>query len=183
MTSDLRERDDGQLLAAGSAGLGVLYDRYARAVLRLAIRILGDPDDADEVVQETFLLAWRKRRQVSIVGDSALPWLLTTARFEALSARRRAVRRAARQVPFVPELHDRPAAVETEESLAPVLAELSDRDRAVVQAVLIDELSYAEAAATLGVPVSTVGKRLQRARERLRRRLRDAGRVPGEGMC
>lgn len=161
----------------------MLYDRHARAVFRLAYSLLGDLAEADEVVQETFLLAWRKRRRVTIVDGSALPWLLTTGRFEALAARRKAAKRASRQVQFVPELHDRAVSNDSDSAVAEVLAELAERDRAVIEAVLIDGLSYAQAAEVLNVPVSTVGKRLQRARLRLRNRLRAEGDVSGQGAC
>jgi RNA polymerase sigma factor (sigma-70 family) len=179
---ELRGQGDGLLLSSGAAGLGVLYDRHARAVFRLALTVVSGPDDADEVVQETFLVAWRKRRAVTLVNDSALPWLLTTARLEALSLRRRTNRRDALHVPLVPEIHDRQTDG-PETSLSDLLDGVSAADRAVLQAVLVDGLSYAEAAAALGVTVTTVGKRLQRARQRVRGLLGGARALPGEGTC
>lgn len=56
MSSD----DDGLLLQDGERGLGQLYDRHGRAIFRLAYALLLDPDDARDVVQDTFVVAWRK---------------------------------------------------------------------------------------------------------------------------
>ncbi|WP_375400582.1 RNA polymerase sigma factor [uncultured Amnibacterium sp.] len=172
-----QELSDELLMGRGSAGVAMLYDRHGRAVFRLAVGVLSDADEADDVVQETFLLAWRKRRSVTLVGGSALPWLLTVARLEALSARRRRQRRAARQVLFDPALHDR-SVTDDVDPVETVLAGLTAHDRAVVQAVLVDGLSYAEAAERLGLTVTTVGKRLQRARSRLKARLRAETQLP-----
>ncbi|MFD1722335.1 RNA polymerase sigma factor [Amnibacterium endophyticum] len=182
MRVDLVRCADAQLLLEGPAGLGVLYDRHARTVMRFAVSLIGLGDEADEVVQETFLLAWRKRSSVVAVNGSVLPWLLNAARFEALAARRRRVRRESRVVPLDLAVHDRAAASSDPSGLQEVLSGLSETDRAVVEAVLVDGLSYAEAAERLEVSVATVGKRLQRARARVRAGLRTAAET-SKGGC
>lgn len=173
---------DAQLLSEGSAGLGVLYDRHAATVLRFAVSLVGAGDEADDVLQETFLLVWRKRTSVVVVNGSVLPWLLNAARYEAMAARRRRVRRESRLVPLDPTVHDRAVAEADCSDLRDVLGGLPAVDRAVVEAVLVDGLSYAEAADRLGVTVTTVGKRLQRARARVRVGLRLSAEA-SEGGC
>src|SRR3954452_1188421 len=62
---------------------GTLYDRYSPAVARFAWSLSPGMDEAAEIVQETFLTAWRKSSKIRLVGESALPWLLTTCRNHA----------------------------------------------------------------------------------------------------
>lgn len=161
------------LLDHGERSVGRLFDRHAAAVFRLAFALLRDADDAQDVVQETFVLAWRKRRSIVLVDGSALPWLLATARLVALATRRRAARRRTAAVPEE-QLHQIPAAANSDDDVAvrEALAALPPADREVVTLVLVDGLSYAQAAAQLGLSPAATGKRLQRARARLRDDLR-----------
>jgi RNA polymerase sigma-70 factor (ECF subfamily) len=94
----ISNEDDGSLLRDGERRVGQLYDRHSRAVFRLAYALLRDPDDARDIVQDTFGLAWRKRHTITLLNGSALPWLLATARLTALAARRRRDHRASRSV-------------------------------------------------------------------------------------
>ena len=170
------------LVERGEQGVAALFDRHASAVFRLAYALLRDADDAQDVLQETFVIAWRKRRTIALVDGSALPWLLATARLVALAARRRAARRRTTAVPEE-ALHTIPAATEADDaaSLREALAALPAADRAVVELVLVQGLSYAEAAQRLGLTTSAAGKRLQRARTRLRSELRADARSTIEG--
>lgn len=75
------------------ASFGALFDRHSRAVYNHAFRLSGSWSVAEDVTQATFLAAWRKRGEVRLVHDTALPWLLVVAgnhvRTEWRSARRR----------------------------------------------------------------------------------------------
>lgn len=149
--------DDAELLRQGVRGVGRPYDRHAGAVLRFARALLESATEADDVVQDTFLLVWRKRRSVTTVDGSALPWLLTAARYNALAARRRVRRR--QTVPL--ELADGATSAGGDDLPVRLAIEcLPAGERQVIEAVLVQGLSYAEAADRLGVPVTTVGKRL-----------------------
>lgn len=161
------------LVDRGEGSVGQLFDLHAAAVFRLAFALLRDADDAQDVVQETFVLAWRKRRSIVLVDGSALPWLLATARLVALATRRRAARRRTAAVPDE-QLHALPVAAESDDVVAvrEALAALPPNDREVVTLVLVDGLTYAEAAERLGLSPAATGKRLQRARARLRDELR-----------
>lgn len=160
--------DDGQLLRDGERGVGLLYDRHGRAVFRLAYALLLDRDDADDVVQDTFVLVWRKRHNLTLVAGSALPWLLATARLTALAVRRRRDRRASRSVELA-RAEELPAASFSDaDAVRAALDELPEQDRQVLTLVLIDGCSYHEAADRLGITASATGKRLQRARTKFR---------------
>ena len=72
--------DDRDLWARACAGdggaFGVLFDRHHGRVRRHAARLVEDATDVDDVAAAAFLELWRRRRQVRIVDDSVLPWLL-----------------------------------------------------------------------------------------------------------
>ncbi|MFC5502213.1 RNA polymerase sigma factor [Lysinimonas soli] len=143
-----------------------LYARHAPTVLRFAWSRLGDRSLAEEVLQETFTTAWAKRRRASIVDLSLLPWLLAICYNHIRNQVRR--RERTRTVPLdevtvgaAPSSSDLAWIEET-------LGELSETDRRIVELCLIDGFSYREVADRVDSTPAAVGKRLQRARLRLR---------------
>lgn len=157
-----------------------LFDRHSTAVYRYAYSLARNAEDADDLVQETFLAAWRRLGEIRLLGDSLLPWLIVACRNHASNLRRRNVVRAA-----VP-LEDADGAVDDgtvdrlqhAEQLQWVLqavSELGDADRRIVELCLYEGREYHEVAALLGMSIGTLTKRIHRARSRLRqqRTLRD----------
>jgi RNA polymerase sigma-70 factor (ECF subfamily) len=143
-----------------------IYAEHARAVHRYALRRMA-PDEAEDVVAEVFLVAWRRLEDVPAQPRG---WLLGVARRVASNARRGERRRTA--------LHDRLTAEHSpgqetagESRLALALLELSEADREALTLVAWDGLGYRDAAQVLGVRESTFGVRLLRARRRLARAL------------
>lgn len=147
------------------------YDRYAPAVARFAWSVSPTPEAAQEVLQETFLTAWSKRRSVRLVDGSALPWLLTTCRNHARNHARRERRwrdlLELREESLAADPVDGDAASDLRWALEAV-AGLPDGERAVTELCLLRGLTYREAADRLDLSEAAVGKRLQRARTRLR---------------
>lgn len=170
-------RSDAELLAAMAAGerdaLRVLYDRHAPwLVVRLARRC-ADAGVVDEVVQDTFLAAWRQAGRYRASGEVAA-WLWGIAIRRLLDRFRR------RSLPTTALVRDVDAARSAEDEvllgvqygdLAGALARLSPEFRAVVQATILDGLTTREAAALLGIPAGTVKTRMMRARAQLREAL------------
>ena len=174
MTTDVRTR----IRAGDREAFAQLFDQYAKAVYNHAYWLTADWSMADDVVSATFLQAWRARARVDAEGGSLRPWLLGIATNIARNLRRgdRRYRAAALamagQPPVTPDHADRvdgrlddarrlPAAITA-------LATLRRADREILTLCLWQGLSYAEAAAALGIRVGTVRSRLSRAREKLR---------------
>ncbi|MFE4214729.1 RNA polymerase sigma factor [Streptomyces sp. NPDC056844] len=181
----------------------VLFDRYADDIHRYAARRLGT-EAADDLMAETFVIAFQQRRRYDLSRPQARPWLygivtnLVGGHRRAEARRLRALSRAASTAPGegsgdAEPLADRVAARVSAEGvraeLAGALAALPARYRDVLLVVAWGDLDYAEAAEALGVPVGTVRSRLHRARKKLREalggsdptRLHDDHEEPGHG--
>jgi RNA polymerase sigma factor (sigma-70 family) len=153
-----------------------LFDRYADDVHRYAARRLGR-DAADDLMAETFTVAFAQRDRFDLSRPHARPWLLGIATNLIRGHRRAELRRwraMARAVPAVGEEPDvdRIAARVTVQAarreLAAALARLSAGQRDVLLLHAWAELDYEQVAEALGVPIGTVRSRLHRARAVLR---------------
>ena len=90
------EGDDVLLARAANgdrAAFGQLYDRHVRPVYWQSYGVLRDDREAEDVTQDVFVTTWNKIRTITLVDESVLPWLLVTARYTALNARRSRQRR------------------------------------------------------------------------------------------
>lgn len=153
-----------------------LFERHAKAVYNYCFRQTGSWAAAEDLVSVVFLEAWRRRRDVSLHQDSALPWLYGVAtnvcRNNQRSTRRhRAALRRINDQLSEPDPADEVANRVDDErrmrDLRAALRTLPRREQEVLGLVVWSGLDYAAAAAALGVPVGTVRSRLSRARTRL----------------
>ena len=172
---------EGNLLIAD--GFTALYDRHARTLYRYCARRVG-PDLAEDVVAQTFLVAY-ERRHTFAQDQPPLPWLFGIATNVLNRHRRdevRGYRALARTgtdpllVPAAQESHaaraeERADARTTARKVAGVLAKLPRRQRDVLLLFAVAELSYAEIAEALDLPVGTVQSALHRARTKMRKAL------------
>jgi RNA polymerase sigma-70 factor, ECF subfamily len=147
--------------------------RFERLYRELSPRVLGyvlrrtDPEEARDVMAETFTVAWRRLEQVP-AGDEALPWLLGTAR-KLLANRRRAAANRSRAVEAGPRaaIPDHADDVVGTATLVAAFNRLGEGDREALGLVVWDDLRPAEAAHVLGISAATFSVRLHRARKRL----------------
>lgn len=156
----------------------------------VAMRLTHDPHDAEDLVQETVLRAYRAIDRFD--GRYPRAWLLTILRNANINrARKRTPDLLIDEQRTLGALPARGAdgradgAAEDalnripDDTLVDALERLSDDHRAVLALVDIDGLSYREAAEVLDVPIGTVMSRLHRARNKLRARLERAGYLDG----
>jgi RNA polymerase sigma-70 factor (ECF subfamily) len=155
----------------------VLYHRHVGAVWRHAYRMTASRAAAEDVLAATFLTAWRRREDVQIVTDSALPWLLAVAGNEARSEWRRSVRNRllSKRVGPTPDVADHSDAVVSSlddrrrvHQVLSAIAGLPTGQREAVSLCLLGEVSQADAARVLGISEVTLRSRIHRARLRLR---------------
>jgi RNA polymerase sigma factor (sigma-70 family) len=150
---------------------GGLYRDQGRAILAYALRRVEDPEDAADVVAETFLVAWRRLDEVP-VDERARLWLFGVAR-RVIANRHRAERRRTRLAERLAEslrtelATQSPPAGEVVEVLR-AMGGLGDDDRELLLLVSWEELSPGEAAKVLGISSLAARSRLHRARRRLR---------------
>ena len=164
--------DDAVLLAAVRDGselaFNMIVDRHQRAVRTFLRRVIGNESDADDLAQETFLIAWRQAR--SFRGESSVrSWLCGIAWRKAKEAQRTWARRRARDTEHHTRSSSDAVTANMEDRLAVkrALAALPLEQRAVVTLCLVCGFSHSEAAAILGVALGTVKSHVLRGRERL----------------
>ncbi len=154
-----------------------LVRRTRRPAYRLARRITRNHEDADDVVQESYVKAYRALARFDATRAFG-PWFLTIVARSALSQLRERARRAtvpldepgAEGTTLAERIPDAPADMATKQRLMDAeeaLAKLSDEQRAVLALRVDGDLPYGEIANALDIPVGTVMSRLARARETL----------------
>lgn len=159
----------------------VLVRRHGPAVGRYVTRRIGR-ERAEDVVAETFLVAFRKRADFQDNGRNCLPWLYGIATRLMHHERRNEVRQlrllAASgtdpvTAPFTDRVDDAVAAGNVKQRLAAALSDLPVNQRDALLLLVWADLSYEQIATATGVPLGTVRSRISRARRRLRQTLAD----------
>lgn len=170
---------DASLVAQAASGsehaFRTLYRAYVRPVYWLAHGLVGNASDAEDVTQETFLVAWRKLRGLELAGDSLLPWLVTVCRFQAAN-RIRAQRRdrqhtaeaADDSIPSTVNVEQQVIDGEFADRILREVEGLSPLDQDIFRLCATEGYAYQAAAEQLGVAHGVVRNRLSRIRTRLR---------------
>ncbi|GIE29139.1 DNA-directed RNA polymerase sigma-70 factor [Actinoplanes italicus] len=149
-----------------------LFDRHAVAIHRYLARRIGAP--ADDLLAETFLIAFRRRAAYQPLGLEVRSWLFgiaTNVLHRHVRQEERRYRALARAVAEQPRPHaddsaeDRVDAAALRSDLAAALARLKPGDRDALLLLAYAQLSYAEIAVALEIPVGTVRSRISRARK------------------
>lgn len=169
--------DDAQLVASAARGdrdaLASLYDRHGGAMLGLGLRILGDRGEAEELLHDVFLEAWKRAGDYDPSRGSVRAWLLLRMRSRSLDRVKSAARsRTAAVGENVETAAGSEPATAGEQADAQrvhgALAELPEEQRRVLELGYFAGLSCSEIAESLGVPIGTVKSRLHAALKKLR---------------
>ncbi|SIO58776.1 RNA polymerase sigma factor, sigma-70 family [Singulisphaera sp. GP187] len=187
--------DDAELLrrflrgdAAAEAAFGALVQRHAPMVLRVCRDVTGDPHDAQDVAQATFLILAQKAHSVRR-HETLANWLFGTARRVAARASRDSVRRRRHERRYVETAAERRPSDPTSDGLDrdwsglyQELDRLPERYRVPIVLCDLEGLTHEQAAIAMECPQRTLQTRLYRSRERLGRRLVRRGLMPAVGL-
>jgi RNA polymerase sigma-70 factor (ECF subfamily) len=160
-----------QVADGDRAAFEELHRRYARSVLGIALRRIGDRGRAEDVTQDTFASIWRSASRFDPARGEATSWLYTVARNAIVDGLRR------RREPPVESAPELPAPGPGPEDAAEqgwvawrvhrALQSLPEQERSLVELAYWGDLSQSEIAAYLGVPLGTVKTRTRSALQRL----------------
>lgn len=180
---DLESGDDrvsmSRLAAGDSAAFAALYDRHVRPVYSLALRILGDEGDAEDLVQEVFAQAWRRSSSYEAARGTVTAWLLTITRSRAidrLRARRARPDFGSAADPEALDVLPAPGARPDDQLLADedarkvraALEQLPLLQRLALELAYFEGLTQSEIAERLEEPLGTVKTRIRAGLLKLR---------------
>jgi RNA polymerase sigma-70 factor (ECF subfamily) len=158
----------------------VLYARHHVRVYRFVLRVVRNEATAEDLISEVFLDVWKQAGRFE--GRAAVStWLLSIARFKALSALRRRPESMLddEQAEAIEDDSDDPEVVaqkkDKSEALQRCLKELSPEHREVIDLVYYHEKSVEEVATIIGIPEATVKTRMFYARKKLSELLKAQG--------
>lgn len=171
--------------------LAELYDRHGRSMFSLAVRILRDQFDAEEVVQDVFAQAWRQAARYDTTRGVVVAWLLMMARSRAIDRLRSRRGQPALQGDHPSALRDAAdvatpvdIALLTADQVARVraaLESLPDAQRAAIELAFHEGLTHTEVAERLEQPLGTIKTRIRLGLLRLRAALPSHGDAPAMG--
>ena len=161
-----------------------LYDRHARMVYSVVLRILRQVPTAEEVVQEVFLQVWRNSGQYDARRGPFIPWLLTVARNRALDHLRLKGERQRRledqpdsqtytspQSAVAPQFEHALDEKRRAERVRALIGSLPSPQRRAIELAYFEGLSHSEIAAALKEPLGTVKSWIRNALLKLRQEL------------
>jgi RNA polymerase sigma-70 factor (ECF subfamily) len=180
----LVELDDADLMrlaaADESAAIEVLYDRYNRIVFSFALRIIGDRQGAEELLQEVFFRVWRQADSYSDRRGTFVTWLLSITHNMAIDEVRRRRRRPQRAdqedpIEFLATMADRGRSVEQDvllntlrDQVNAAMNELPAAQRDALELAYFGGLTQREIADELGEPLGTIKTRMRLGLRKLR---------------
>ncbi len=176
-----------RLIATGNVeAMGDLYDRYASTLFPIALRIVRDRSEAEDVVHDSFVAVSERANQYAPERGSVIAWLVTLVRNLSIDRTRRRDRRGvlAREVvaheppPVVPSPEQLTSDASEREKIRRALGKLPDAQRQTLEVAFFEGLSYPEIAAREDVPLGTIKSRAARALAALREALAEEGLLP-----
>lgn len=176
-----------RVVAGDTEAFADLVTAYEGKVYNLCLRMCGDPEDARDLAQESFIKAWRGLRFYKQEAAFST-WLYRLTSNVCIDFLRQKKRRATvsltagedeERQPDIPDPaptpEERAVSADRRETVARAMAQLEDDFRMVLTLRVVEELSYDEIADIMDLKVGTVKSRLARAREKLKKILLQNG--------
>jgi RNA polymerase sigma-70 factor, ECF subfamily len=175
-----------RIAARDPGAIAALYDRHARMLYSLIVRILRDRSEAEDVLQDVFVKAWTRVETYNRDLGSPLAWLIRIARNRAIDRlRARDVReRSAEDVPKPASAASPEAAAalsERQRAVKRALDVLTPDQRQLIECAYFRGLSQTELATEFGLPLGTVKTRIRTGMHALRRELQHVEVAPRAG--
>lgn len=161
------------------AALGALYDRYANPLYAMVSRIVGNQQDAEEVLHDTFLSIWKRAASFETTRARVFTWICAIARNKAIDR----IRSIHRRIPTAPATEPSPARQEVDPGASPSersasaerrrivsdwVKTLPDHQREAIELAFFAGLTHPEIASRLGESMGTVKSRIRLGMEKLR---------------
>ena len=184
--TSLIEASDADLIGHAAQGdaraLEVLYDRYSGVVFSFSLRIVGDRQLAEEILQEAFFRAWQQGGNFSAGKGSFVTWLLSTTHNLSIDEIRKRKRRPQKADSEEPEqvlaaVPDTGSGADVEEevwlgtlrgTIGVALAELPDAQREAIEMAYFRGMTQREIAEALGEPLGTIKTRMRLGMQKLK---------------
>lgn len=175
----------GRVADGDAQALEVLYDRYNRVVYSFALRIVGDPQLAEELLQEVFFRAWQQGKAFRENRGAFVTWLLSITHNMAIDEVRKRRRRPQKADSEEPEqvlaaVQDTTQDVEGEvwltslrETIEGAMALLPSAQREAIELAYFQGLTQREISERLGEPLGTIKTRMRLGIQKLREQLGD----------
>lgn len=185
--SDLVQLSDAELIGRAAAGearaLEVLYDRYSRVVFSFALRIVGNRELAEELLQEAFFRAWQQGAAFQSSRGSFVTWLLSITHNLAIDEVRKLRRRPQKAdsedpAALLDSMPDTADDIEEtvwigalRETIRRAMEQLPPTQREAIELAYFSGLTQREIADTLGEPLGTIKTRMRLGFQKLREAL------------
>lgn len=164
-----------RIAAADQGALASLYDATNRLIYGMALRIVGNPADAEEVTLDIYTQVWRSAGNFDEQRGSVVAWLTTMARSRAIDRLRTGTNRSRREEPLAvvetPVAGQAPAQPGIGREVRAALKTLTPEQREAIELAYWYGYSHAELAARLGQPLGTVKTRIRMGMMKLRSQL------------
>jgi RNA polymerase sigma-70 factor, ECF subfamily len=166
-----------QMASKDAGALDAFYERYKRTAFSLVYRIVGNREDAEDVLVDVFWQAWQQAGRYDQSRGKPLAWLLTIARTRAIDCVRAHSSRRTEDLSTQPETAapatgDPFVQADTREAVLDALRTLPDQQRLPLEMAYYQGMSHTEIAAALNQPLGTVKDRIRNGMLHLRKRLK-----------
>jgi RNA polymerase sigma-70 factor, ECF subfamily len=175
--NDLDQKLIQRMASKDTQALDAFYERHKRLVFSLIFRIIGNREDAEDVLVDVFWQTWLQANRYDQSRGKPVAWLLTIARTRAIDSLRSSGRRienaetVTESQPAVSEA-DPFVQADTQKAVREALGDLPEPQRTPLEMAYFQGMSHSEIAAALNQPLGTVKDRIRNGMLHLKRRLK-----------